>query len=154
MRFIKKYKIILAVIVPVMLLVIVRSLDSNQFKPDAVKWAEPSMARANLINSEKFTSLSGEKLLIVLDGASHSIQGDVKLISITSESLLQKENIKLIKKNDGPILLLAPENSSAASIWMIMSQMGIKDIYISEESGGSEEFKHEFRPDTLISPEF
>jgi 3-mercaptopyruvate sulfurtransferase SseA len=45
-------------------------------------------------------------------------------------SILEKPQIRLIRKNKGPVILYSDNISEAAKLWMILSEMGIKDLYI------------------------
>ena len=150
MNFIKKYKFILAIVVPIMILIIFRSYGSNHFKPDAGKWAAPTLTGTNLVSVENFSSLPGKKLIIMLDNSRYSDFADGDSYSISPDSILLTPNIKMMKKNDGPVLLVSSESSSVAKIWMILSQMGINNLYIM---GEPELLKYEFRPDTIAEPE-
>ena len=67
MEIVKKYKAVILIVLPVLILVIFRSTGTNHFKPDSEKWAEPSVTKSNIITVEKLGSLSGDKLLIYLD---------------------------------------------------------------------------------------
>ena len=151
MDFINKYKFLLAIVLPVLILIIFRSYGSNHFKPDVEKWAEPSVTGANITDRQQFTSLPGNRMIIVLDDHSgHSLIKEEETFYISPDSIIQKTNLKRIRKNDGPILLVSSESSTSARIWMILSQMGIRNLYIL---GEPEDLKHEFRPDTLARPE-
>ncbi len=149
MSFIKKYRFILAIVVPILILIIFRAYGSDNFKPDAGKWAAPSLTGTNLVSAENFSSLHGKKLIIILDNSRYSNFADGISCIIPPDSILLKTNIKLMKKNDGPILLVSSESSSAAKIWMILSQMGVRYLYIL---GEPEVLKYEFRPDTIARP--
>lgn len=149
MNFIKKYRFILAIVVPILILIIFRAYGSNHFKPDAGKWAAPSLTGTNLVSVENFSSLPGKKLIINLDNSRSSTFADGDSFNISPDSILLSTNIKMMKKNDGPVLLVSSESSSAAKIWMILSQMGVRNLYIL---GEPEVLKHEFRPDTIAGP--
>jgi len=150
MSFIKKYRFILAIVMPILILIIFRFYGSNHFKPDAGKWAAPSLTGTNLVSVENFSSLPGKKLIIMLDNSRYSTFADGDSFNISPDSILLSTNIKMMKKNDGPILLVSSESSSAAKIWMILSQMGVRNLYIL---GEPEVLKYEFRPDTIARPE-
>ncbi|MCK7537140.1 MAG: rhodanese-like domain-containing protein [Marinilabiliales bacterium] len=49
------------------------------------------------------------------------------------ESILEKENLKLIRKNKGPVILCSDDSSVSARVWMVLSEMGIKNIYILQD---------------------
>ncbi|TAL71551.1 MAG: hypothetical protein EPN88_05570, partial [Bacteroidetes bacterium] len=66
MGFIKKYKVIIAIVLPILILVLIRSFGVNHFKTDAKKWIEPSVLQSNIITGEQFANLPGDKLIINL----------------------------------------------------------------------------------------
>ena len=150
MSFIKKYRFLLAIVVPILILIIFRSYGSNHFKPDAGKWAAPSFTGTNLVSEENFSTLPGKKLIIMLDNSKYSTFAEGNSFNISPDSILLSTNIKMIKKNDGPILLLSSESSTAAKIWMILSQMGVRNLYML---GEPELLKYEFRTDTIAGPD-
>ncbi len=154
MELIKKYKVSIMIVVPVLILVLFRSFGSNHFQSDSKKWAEPSVMRSNIVTSEKLSSLKGEVLLINLDGVKSS--GNLstgKSLDITPDSVLDRNNVKVIHKHNGPVVLSSSEPAVSARIWMLLSQMGIKNLYILSNSTDNEVFKNKFRPDTLVRPE-
>jgi hypothetical protein len=153
MNFIKKYKTILLIIVPIVILVIIRSLGTNHFKTDARKNAEASFTRSNMLTPEKASGLEGEKLLVVFekDVIKHNLEGEI--ISLTPETILEKKNIRKIMQHKGPVVLISSEISVSVRSWMLLSQMGAANIYILTEDTEPEVLKYEFRPDTLVRPE-
>ena len=153
MDFIKKYKTILLIIVPIVILVIIRSFGTNHFKTDARKHAEASFTRSNMLTPEKASGLEGEKLLVVFekDVIKHNLEGEI--ISLNPETILEKKNIRKIMQHKGPVVLISSEISVSVRAWMLLSQMGAGNIYILTEDPETEVLKYEFRPDTLARPE-
>jgi hypothetical protein len=47
--------------------------------------------------------------------------------------ILEKENLSLIRKNNGPVILFSEDSSVSARIWMVLSEMGMRNIYILQE---------------------
>ncbi len=154
MEIIKKYKIVIAIVIPLLILVLIRSTGTNHFKSDAGKLAKHSLDRINLIDTKNIETLSGEILIIVLDKSEIQQDGiSAKTISIPADSIVAKKNIKTILAHSGPLLLYSSEPSLSARIWMILSQMGIKDIFILTSDKDNEVIKYKFRPDTITGPE-
>jgi hypothetical protein len=154
MEILNKYKTVIIIVITVLILVITRSVNTNHFKPDAERWAKPAFSRTNTITSGQIEQLTGKKLIINLDGETNEIEKiGVTTITINPDSLLIKKNIETIRKHDGPVLLVSSESAKSARMWMILSQMGCKDIYILTESNDYEVFKNKFRPDSIVSPE-
>lgn len=154
MSLIDKYKVVIAVVLPILILVLLRSFGTNHFKIDAKKWAEPSVKQSNIITGEQINTLSGKKLIINLGEAGsglNEITSDD--LFIAADSILSKNNLSIIRKHDGPVLLASSETAVSARIWMVLSQMGYKNIYILTNDADSEVLKYKFRPDTLVRPE-
>ena len=155
MNFIKKYKTVLLILVPVLILVLVRATAINHFKSDARKNAEKSFTRSNLITSEKLSQTEGKKLLINLekDVIKH-IPSEMTVLTVPSDSILSKKYMKFILNNDGPVIISSSDVSVSARIWMLLSQMGVENLYILTEDTEPEALKYKFRSDTLARPEF
>ena len=154
MNFLKKYKTILLILLPVLILVLVRSAGLNHFKTDAWKHAEKSFSRSNLINSERLSQTEGKKLILNLgkDVIKH-IPPEAMVKSVSTDSILNKQNIRLILNHDDPVIISSSELAVSARIWMLLSQMGVGNLYILTEDPEPEVLKYKFRPDTLARPE-
>jgi len=135
MKFLKQYRIILAIFLFVLSLVLIRTISSGNFKYDAVKWAEPSATGSNIINEAQLDAMTGKKLLVDLgaEPVSGSRFGNIT-VKMDPGSILDKQNMKLIRKNGGPVILHSEDISEVARIWMILSEMGVRDLYILSES--------------------
>lgn len=154
MNLLKKYKVILLIVIPVIIFVLIRAFSTNHFMNDARKLAEPSFSGSNIIRSDKLSQLEGEKLLVILGKDTKSIEAKTeRTIRISPDSILVKENIKILRNHEGPVLLKSSDNAVAVRIWMLLSQMGIRDLFIVTEESEPEVLKYEFRPDTTVRPE-
>jgi len=155
MDLIKKYRLVIAVVLPILILVLLRSLGVNHFKNNVKRWAEPSVKQSNTIDIKQSDALSGKKLIINLDNdviGIREISADAQ--NIPADSVLTKKYFKIIRKHDGPVLLFSSQPSVSARIWMILSQMGFNNTYILTNNKDNEVFKYKFRPDTLsLRPE-
>lgn len=154
MELFKKYKVVIMIVAPILILVLFRSFTGNHFQSDAKRWAEPSVMRSNIITIEKANSLSGEILLIKLGEVKNTDKEVAGItINIPPDSVLVRKNFNAISKHNGPVLLLSSESALSARIWMILSQMGVSNVYILANESENEVFKNKFRPDTLVRPE-
>lgn len=140
MNFLKQYWLILAILILVTLLVLIRSFSRESFRYDAVKWAEPSSRGSNMVTEDQIPSLGGDILLINLGHDTPvNFQFPDKTMMINPELILKKTNLALIRKNKGPVILFSDDSSVPARVWMVVSEMGIKNIYIlSEDYLGNE----------------
>ena len=152
MGLIKKFKLAIVVVLPILILILIRSLGVSHFKNDARKWAKPSIDKSNIISIKQAGSLKGKVLMICLDkDVSHIMElpGDSRIIP--PDSILNKNHKSLIMKHIGPVLLYSSDPGLSARIWMLLSQMGCKNIYILTDSSDNEVFKYKFRPDTILN---
>jgi hypothetical protein len=135
MKFLKQYRIILAIFLLVLILVLIRTISPGNFKYDSVKWAEPSATGSNIINEAQMDAMTGKKLLVDLgtEPVSDSRFDDIT-VKMDPGSILDKPNLKLIRKNRGPVVLYSEDISEVARIWMILSETGVRDLYILSES--------------------
>jgi len=154
MGIIHKYKVVIAVVLLILILVLIRQFGGNHFQTDAKRWSEPSIMRLNIITEEKIGTLSGEKLIINLGEGNRGIKDmGMELLNIPADSVLRKNILHTIGKHDGPLLLYSSETAVSARIWMVLSQMGYKNIFILTNEADNEISKNKFRPDTIVRPE-
>jgi hypothetical protein len=152
MKLIREFRLVIAVIVPLLIFVLIRSSGVSHFKNDAKKWAEPSIDKSNIISIVQAGSLKGKILTICLDKDANQINrlsGDFR--NISPESLMNKNHVSLIMKHDGPVLVYSSDQGLSARIWMLLSQMGCRSIYILTDSPDNEVLKYKFRPDSLLN---
>jgi hypothetical protein len=130
MKFIKRYWLVLSITLLAVILVLIRTYSHN-FRYDAVRWAEPSALRSNILTKDQIPGMSSHLLLITLGSEAPAIgQLQDKILKLNPESVLEKNNISLIRKNKGPVILYSDDNSVSARVWMVLSEMGIKNIFI------------------------
>jgi hypothetical protein len=140
MNFLKQYWIIAAVFILISLFVLIRTFSQSNFRYDAVKWAEPSALGTNIVTEDQIPSDGDEILLIYLGpDTAANIRVQDKTMKMNPESILEKSNLSLIRKNKGPVVLYSADNSVPARIWMILSEMGIKNIYILQDDSLNKE---------------
>jgi hypothetical protein len=153
-NLLKKYWAIIAVVATAILLVILRSAGTDRFKQGAGKLATPSINMSNIVTAESIKTLKGNILVIRLDDTKLNLtELAIDEISIKPESILLKENLSIIRKNKGPVLLLSSDRSIAARVWMVLNQMGVENIFIFADTSDDEVLKYKFRPDTTVRPE-
>ena len=150
MELIKNYKVVITVVLIVLVLVVIRSAGVNHFKSDAKKWAEPSFGMSNAITPEKAKQLKGNNLVVNLDKDPATIAGiSGDLQNISADSILSRKHLSTIMDHNGPVLLLSSDPGLSASIWMILSQMGRKNIYILTSATDNEVLKYKFQPESM-----
>ncbi|MBI5010980.1 MAG: hypothetical protein HZB98_15300, partial [Bacteroidia bacterium] len=114
----KKHRAILIILVPVIILVLLRSFGTKHFRTDALKLAEPSFSMSNMITPEKASGLEGEKLLVIFEKDVIKHDFPCEILSLTPVTILEKKNIKKLLQHKGPVLLSSPEISVSVRAWM------------------------------------
>jgi hypothetical protein len=155
MKIVKKYIIVIAIALPVMILIAVKTFNASGFKYDAKRWSMPSFNGSNLVGTSDISTMKGDKLIVILDKVSDNIPDNSAVtVRIPPDEILQRKYLKLIREHKGAVLLFSADPSLSSRIWMVISQTGLKNIYILTDSRNNEIFKNKFRPDTLARPEF
>jgi hypothetical protein len=153
MNTFKKYRVVIFVLVPIILLVLIRLYSPGHFKPDAKSRAELSFSGENLITIKKLEEKNEKFLIINLGDKSIQFEKADNILTVTPDSILKKEIINRIRKHKGSIAISSPDISISSGIWMILSQMGIDNLYILTSDDSAEELKYKFRPDSTVRPE-
>ena len=136
MKYIKQYWLILTILVLVVAMVLNRSLSQSSFRYDAARWVAASADGSNLITPEQAAEAGDQMLLVnLVNNTEPAGQFKERTVMISPEVILEKENLKLIRKNKGPVVLSSGDASVSARVWVILSEMGMKNIYILSEEG-------------------
>jgi hypothetical protein len=154
MNLIKRYKTVIALVLFVLILVLIRSFSTDHFKADAKRNAGLSISRSNIVTMKELSNLPGNSLIIDLgmEAKEKNVLPGL-VINIPPDSVLSKKYYSTITKHAGPVLIFSSDSGLAARIWMIMSQMGNKNIYILVPGDMIEGLTEKFRPDSTIGPE-
>jgi len=122
--------IVLGGLLIVILLVISHSVTHNHFRNNAGKWAQPSIEQKNIISTSDLASLPENTITVDLSGRSRIM--NVK--QIPAGDILEKPNFKYLHNHKGNIVLVSEDPAVSARIWMLLSQMGVKNLYILSEN--------------------
>jgi len=152
MEILKKYRIIIFVLVPVIMLVLIRLYTPGHFKPDARSRAELSFSGANLITMKNLEEEKDKFLIVNLGVISSQFEKEENILTVAPDSILKKEIISRIKKHKGSVVISSPDISISSGIWMVLSQMGIDNLYVLA-GDSTEVLKYKFRPDSSARPE-
>jgi hypothetical protein len=154
MNLVKENKVVFAVVLPILILVLVKSFGSDHFRNDSRKLAGPSVKGSNILTNEQLETIAGNKLVINLD-KKNSFLSELKseIVNIPADSVLTGGNLDIIHKYKGSVLLYSAKQEVSAGIWMVLSQMGYENLYILTTDPDNEVNKNKFRPDTLVRPE-
>jgi len=151
----KRYLLVLLVIIPLLAFVIFRASGKKHFQPDAGKHAGRSYDMSNIVMLDMLNTIEGNKLIIALekDVIKH-IPAEIPVLFIQADSILYGKNLELIREHDGKLILASGDIAISSRIWMLLSQMGFEQIFILSDDPEPEVQKFEFRPDTAVRPEF
>lgn len=69
--------------------------------------------------------------------------------NVASDSLLTRESVKSIRSHSGPVLIYSADPALSARFWMLLSQMGCRNIYILTNNPDNEVLKYRLQQDTL-----
>ena len=134
MKFLRQYWLVLSIILLAVILVLIRTYGHN-FRYDAVRWAEASANGSNIISEDQIASMNSDVLLISLGNEVPAIeQLQDKILKLNPESVLEKTNLSLIRKNKGPVILYSEDATVSARVWMVLSEMGIRNILILRDN--------------------
>jgi len=138
MKFLRHYWLILSIILLAVILVLIRTYSHN-FRYDAVRWAEPSVRGTNILTKDQVAAMNSDILLITLGIEDPDIENlQDKILKLNPESIIEKPNLSLIKKNQGPVILFSDDNSVSARVWMVLSETGIRNVYILRDDSKNE----------------
>lgn len=155
MKILKKYIIVIAIALPALILITIKTFNAAGFKYDAKRWSIPSFNGSNLVSISDTGKLQGDKLLVILDKETEGeFMTSAHIVMIPPGAILEKQHLRLMREHKGPILLFSADPGLSARVWMIISQTGITNIYIMTSHIDNEIFKSRFRPDTVTGPEF
>jgi hypothetical protein len=157
MKILKKPIVPLFFVLVVLVTVIIRSTGTDHFLTDARQQALPSFGHSIIISTDQVRQITGNKLFVFLDEGinmdnNYRLRGEI--LWIPADSLLKNENRRKILGHSGIVLLASADPAVSARIWMILSQMGRKDMFIVAADDEPEVLKYEFQPDTLTTLEF
>jgi hypothetical protein len=126
---------IVALLVALIMIILVRSQETR-FKHDATRGAKATLDQSNLITQTALTTLSGNHLMLDLseNNPAPEVKGST-VLKLSAQDILMKKNIKKLRQYDGNIILIAENPAVSARIWMLLSQLGIKNLYILASDG-------------------
>jgi hypothetical protein len=149
----KKLSMAIIIVLPFLVLTLVKTLTTGHFRNDALKWAGPSINKTNLVSRVQLQGMLQPVLLVNLGAKGDSFMHASGALDIDPENLVTRENQTKLRAHKGSIVLISDDPALSARIWMLLSQMGYRNLYLLSYSKDNEVFKYKFRPDTSIGPE-
>jgi len=149
MNQLKNLKVVILVIGILLVLVVVRVSDQNLFKKDAKTAIEATRNNSNVIS---FNQLRQQKNpWMVVNIGNSDIPDSMKIehsMKIPFENMLDQANRKILEKVDGNLILYSADVATASKAWVILNQLGFKNVFILSAGENPEELKYKFQPDT------
>jgi len=153
MEIFKQFRLFFVIFILILCAVFYRSFSNSIFRYDAAKMALPSLQGENIITEEQIPGMMDKALIIDIGCSDSVLVKSVKNINkISPDSILDKKYTRKLLKHEGPIILLSSDNSTSAKIWMLLSQKGIRNIYILSYEKEFEALKYTLKADSLSMP--
>ena len=142
----KDLKIVLFILLIVLVLVIAKTTGKNRFKQDAKNAIEVITSNNFSVSLTDFRAAENQFLVVDLS-ESGSIQFDNSL-KVPFEKLIDETLIQKLKETEKKILLVSEDNSLAIKSWVILNQLGFKNIFVLSDAENAEVLKYKFQPGT------
>jgi hypothetical protein len=143
----KGLKIVLLILLIALTLVIVRSTGKNRFKQDARNAIEAASDNNFFVSLNDFKK--DEKQYLVVDLSESGSSQFENSIKIPFEKLLDENTLQQLK-TESKILLFSGDNSAAVRAWVILNQLGFKNVFVFSNEENAEVLKYGFQPDTSV----
>jgi len=123
--------LISALLLVLLIAVLVKSFNHKDFQLDAMNYATASIDGSNVIQADLLDTQREKLLFIDLDKRGFTT-GVAETMNIAASEILERNNLKKIRKFNGKVVIVAEDKALKARVWMILSQTGIRHLYILE----------------------
>jgi len=126
--------ILIGTIAVLLTLIIAKSVTHNHFRNNAARWSEKSVDGSNLIDLTGLKNLETNILLIRMN-STKQIQSEniISDLNVEPDKILEKSNLRKIRRHKGHTVIVSDDAAISARIWMVLSQLGFRDVYILTE---------------------
>ena len=151
MQQLKNLKFVIIGIVILLILVIIRISDQNLFKKEVKTAIEAAKNNGNSLSLDQLSQLKSTWMVVNIgnsdlpDSISIHVEHSMK---IPFENLLDQTNRKILEGVNGDLILYSADVAAASKAWVILNQMGFKNVFILNISENPEQLKYKFQPDT------
>lgn len=147
MEKLKNLKWIILIVLLIAALVIVRMTNSSGFKGDAREVVATISAGDFLISANKYNQNKEEYQVVTLTQPESLDTVQFKnAIKISFERLLEESVIQKLKETQIKILLVSVNNSQTSKAFVILNQMGFKNVFVLSNEENPEVLKYQFQP--------
>jgi len=149
MQQLKKMKTVALVLLLLLTFVLIRINNPTVFKEPVNSAIDGTRDLRNLITPDQLQKQSTSSLLIDLNDQPHhnSIQFQ-KTLAVPLERLLDRENRKILNEAKGNLVLFAKDIATSSKAWIILNQLGYRNLFILTSEADPEMQKYQFQPDT------
>lgn len=149
MNKLKNLKFILLALALLLILVIVRNSDRNIFRSDVKTAVDVIQNKSNQLSPEQLHQLKSPWLVVNIGDSdlpdSLHIENSIR---IPFPNLLDDTNRKILNEVKGNLVLYSADVATASKAWIILNQLGFKNVKILGTEEIPEIFKYKFQPDT------
>lgn len=149
MEKLKGLKVVLLVLLVVFVLVIVKITSKNGFKQDAQEAIEAVESNNFQVTGEELKGIENQYLIIDLsESGSSQFENSIK---VPFKKLLEESTLQKLKETENKILLVSNDNSVTAKAWVILNQLGFKNVFVLSDNENPDVLKYEFKSETAVS---
>ena len=149
MNKLKNLKFILLALAILMILVIVRNSDRNIFRNEVETAILAIQNNSNTLSPDQLHQMKSQWLVVNIGNSdlpdSLRIENSIR---IPFANLLDEVNRKILDEMKGDLILYASDAASASKAWIILNQLGFKNVKILATEAIPEKLKYKFQPDT------
>ncbi|MGE0020959.1 MAG: hypothetical protein AB7S72_14900 [Draconibacterium sp.] len=147
MEKLKDLKWIILIVLVIAVFVIVRMTNSGGFKGDARETVATIAAGDFLISVNEYNQNKEAFQVVTFEQPENpdTVQFE-NSINIQFEKLLEEPAIQKLKETQIKILLVSKYNSQSSKAFVILNQMGFKNVFVLSTRENPEVLKYQFQP--------
>lgn len=112
--------------------------DKSQFELSAKEMHAKVLAANYMVKPDKIVELAGAQLVDIRDSKSFVVAPREEAINIPLSSILNEEN-ETFFKSDKAKVLVSDDPADAHEAWMLLTQLGYENLYVTETAKAVEE---------------
>jgi hypothetical protein len=149
MNKLKNLKFIILALVILLILVLVRNSARNIFRSDVKTAVDATQSNNNWLSPDQLYQLKSPWLVVNIGNSDlpDSLQVE-NSIRIPFGNLLDEVNRKILNEMKGDLILYSADVATTSKAWIILNQLGYKNVKILGSEEIPEKLKYKFQPDT------
>lgn len=113
------------------LLIISQVLEGSRFKISAREMHQKVMNTDYELDRKAYEDLQSPVIIDIRDREHFILSNETNVRNIPLAAILDEENLKLFEE-DKPKVILSHDPVHTHELWMLLTQMGIKDLYVMD----------------------